>query len=115
MFDNFNPQPKKHHAKKKNLPTTTQRKYWDKITQLGCVVKNHECAGRITINHCFTGAGGRKDHDKVIPLCWNHHLSKEFGIDGRGKYSKKTWQEHYGTELQLLETFIKKYNLDIDI
>jgi hypothetical protein len=119
MFDYFKPNPKptpkgkkprKHlpkRSKKNKAPTKAQRERWDKIVQLGCCIKNHECEPRIvTIHHCFTGAGGRKDHDAVIALCYNHHLSKEYGIDGRGKYSKKTWQEHYNTEQYYLDKIV---------
>jgi hypothetical protein len=120
-FSNFNPQPKKgkkpkatkkplpKRSKKNKPPTAEQRKRWNEIVKLGCAVKNWECTPRvITIHHCGTEAGGRKDHDKVIGLCFNHHLSKEYGIDGRGKYSKKTWQEHYGSEQHFLDITLKR-------
>lgn len=58
------------------------------------------CSGRITVHHCFTGGGGRKDHDKTIPLCHSHHLGPE-GIDGK-RMSKRAWQEKYGSEASLM-------------
>lgn len=82
-------------------PTAKQRKLWGQIASLGCIVVSGACWGRITIHHCFTGAGGRKDHDKVISLCWAHHLGP-LGIDGK-KISKREWQAHYGTETILIE------------
>lgn len=58
---------------------------------------------RITIHHCGTGAGGRKNHDKVVPLCWEHHLGDE-GINSlTGKISRSDWEEKYITEKEMLE------------
>jgi hypothetical protein len=109
----FNPQPKTGKKVKKpkfmktknhNKPTAADRKYWGLVAALGCIVKKpHPCLGDITIHHCGTGAGGRKDHRKVIGLCWNLHLSHEFGIDGRGEFTKKSWQDEFGTELEHLQ------------
>lgn len=87
--------------KRGNQPTRQDRTRWAIIASLGCIVGPvRSCAGRITIQHCGTGAGGRKDHAKVIPLCWEHHLGKE-GIDGK-RMSKRAWQEKYGAEITLL-------------
>lgn len=80
---------------------SAQRKRWLLILWHGCAVgPSTYCHGRMTIHHCGTGAGGRKDHDKVICLCWGHHLGPE-GIDGK-KISKRAWQEKYGSEVTLL-------------
>lgn len=76
-----------------------EKAHWDKIAQLPCIIGPDGCNyhGRaVTRHHCGTGAGGRKDHMKVVPLCWEHHLGKE-GIDGK-RMSKKKWQEKYATE-----------------
>jgi hypothetical protein len=51
------------------------------------------------VHHCFTGAGGRKDHFKVIPLCHYHHQGKE-GIHTLGR---KKWQAAYWAEADLLD------------
>ena len=93
----------------KTAVTTLIRRYWSAVASVGCIVAGLSCGGRITIHHCGTGAGGRKDHGKVIPLCWNHHLGPE-GIDGK-RMSKRAWQDKYGTELVLLkrlERLLKK-------
>ena len=69
------------------------------VRVLGCIVGPFGCnyQGRdTTLHHCGTGAGGRKDHMKVIPLCHGHHLGKE-GIDGKSM-SKRAWQEKWATE-----------------
>ena len=76
-------------------PTKAQRKRWEQIRALGCIVCQSYSA---EIHHCFTGGGGRKDHDKVIPLCIPHHT----GIDGIHR-SRKRFAENYGTEQELLD------------
>lgn len=86
--------------KRSNDPTKKDREYWDQIAQLGCIIGPRGCYGRITIQHCGTGIGRRKDHKKVIPLCWGHHLGRE-GIDGK-HISKPVWESKYGTEEQLI-------------
>lgn len=76
-------------------PTKSQRERWNRVADLGCLI----CQGPATIHHLYTGAGGRKDHDRVTPLCWEHHVGRE-GIDGR-VMSKKQWQAEYMTEIEL--------------
>lgn len=97
-------------SNKRNTPTTRDRLYWRYVAEAGCVAAGlTPCGGRITIHHCGTGAGGRKDHAKVVGLCWQHHLGAE-GIDGK-KMSKRQWQEKYGTEtllLRKLERMLRK-------
>lgn len=91
--------------KKRNVPTEAQRKRWQKLVSLGCILSRlgitHECRGRVTIHHCHTGGGGRKDHDLVVPLCANMHTGPG-GIDGRQEFSKRSWQEKYCTEDAML-------------
>lgn len=74
-------------------PTKAQRERWSRVACLGCLICG-SCSA--TIHHLFTGAGGRKNHDRVAPLCWEHHVGRD-GIDGR-VMSKKKWQEKYMTE-----------------
>lgn len=83
-----------------------ERKYWEIVRALGCIVARIGCKGYTTIHHCGTGAGGRKDHLKVIPLCVEHHIGAE-GIDGK-RMSKREWQDKYGTETKLLELVRRK-------
>ncbi len=74
-----------------NKPSLEQRKRWELIRALGCSVDG--CKLPASIHHCGTGAGGRKDHDKVIGLCFFHHQGNE------GIHSGRTaWQGKYGTE-----------------
>ena len=54
-------------------PTAQQRKAWDAIASIGCLV----CGATATIHH-VTGSAhhmGRlpKRHDRVVPLCPMHH------------------------------------------
>lgn len=87
---------------KRNQPTALDRRYWKAVAAVGCIVAGlTPCDGRTTIHHCGTGAGGRKDHKRVLPLCWGHHLGPH-GIDGK-RLSKREWQDKYGTELVLLK------------
>lgn len=93
------PHVKGQTQKKGNNPTAKQRKRWSRVAELGCVVEG--CRnGNITIHHCGTGIGVSKDHDKVIPLCWEHHLG-ESGIDGK-RISKRQWEKINGTEEDLM-------------
>lgn len=92
--------------KRGNTPTKKDRERWGLLVSFGCCVAGAGgawglCAGRITIHHCGTGTGRQKDHARVIPLCWEHHLGKE-GIDGK-RMSKRAWQEKYGSETVLLK------------
>ena len=80
-------------------PTKAQRRRWDRVRGLGCVFHSGACRGPVAIHHAGTGSGGRKDHDKVIPLCWEHHQGKE----GIHTLSRRIWAEKFGvTEAQLL-------------
>jgi len=79
-----------------NQPSAEDRKHWERVRELGCIVKDSCCQGYTTIHHCGTRRGGRKDHRKVIPLCWEHHLGAN-GIDGK-RISFREWQERFGTE-----------------
>jgi len=77
-----------------NAPTKEQKAKWEKMRALGCVL----CGATASIHHCGTGMGGRKDHDKVAPLCHEHHQGKQ-GIHTLGR---KRWQQIYGTEQELM-------------
>lgn len=79
-------------------PTKAQRKYWELVRELGCCVEGVHI-GPIAIHHALTGMGGRKNHDLVLPLCYNHHQGK----DGIHTLNRKVWQERFGNEPDLLE------------
>lgn len=83
-------------------PSAAQKARYSAIVELGCIVgPNSDCRPPLTVHHCFTGAGGRKDHWKTICLCWGHHLGPR-GIDGK-RMSKRAWQVYYGAEQALLD------------
>lgn len=83
-------------------PTAEEKHYWGKLAEMGCIINNHECEGRTTIHHAGTGAGGRKNHKRVLPLCIEHHLG-ERGINSlTGAMSRREWEEAYGMESELL-------------
>jgi Recombination enhancement, RecA-dependent nuclease len=77
-------------------PTKTQRMKWSMLASLGCAIEN--CYHPPCIHHCHTGAGGRKDHDKVLPLCYYHHQGKQ----GIHTLSRRIWHGLYGTENELM-------------
>jgi len=87
--------------KKPNRPTAAQKRRWDKIAAMGCIIGNSECRGAPTIHHCGTQMGCRKDHDKTVCLCERHHTG-DLGVDGK-KVSFPEWERRYGTEQELLE------------
>jgi Recombination enhancement, RecA-dependent nuclease len=82
--------------------SAAERRHWARVRAIGCIIGNLLCQGRTTIHHCGTRRGGRKDHMKVIPLCWEHHLGGT-GIDGK-RMSFAEWQEKFGTEEEHLAT-----------
>jgi hypothetical protein len=75
--------------------TKKEREYASRVAELGCII----CGGIASIHHAGTGAGGRKDHSKILPICYAHHQGHE-GIHTLGR---KAWQNRYGTETELLE------------
>lgn len=82
--------------------TKEQERIWQAMKEIGCAVRTCRSHVGLARHHCGTGAGGRKDEDFVIPLCYYHHQGAE-GIDRKqGKcLTKKSWQSRYGTEREL--------------
>lgn len=76
-------------------PTKKQREHWQRVSGAGCMI----CGASPEIHHLFTGAGGRKNHDAVIGLCWLHHRGPQ-GIHFMGR---KKWQTIYGYEQEMLD------------
>ena len=91
-------------TKKPNTPTSAQRERWELIRALGCILFRlgfGGCGGRITIQHIETSMGRRKDHERVIPLCHEHHLGKE-GVSYAGG-GRRNWEEKYKPEAHLYD------------
>ena len=76
-------------------PTKAQRERWSRIAELGCII----CASPACIHHAHTGAGGRKNHDIVLPLCHFHHQ----GAQGIHTLGRKAFARKFGTEQELLD------------
>lgn len=83
-------------------PTKAQRELWERMRELGCCVDG---CGRYSpsIHHIGTGMGGRKDHDQVIPICFDHHQ----GVEGIHTIGRRLWQKRHGTEQELLAKTLK--------
>lgn len=101
--------------KRRKGPTAPQKERREIIRTFGCILRHlgvpHACSGTVTIHHCGTGGGGRKDEDKIVPICEGAHTGY-FGIDGRGEYSKRTWQENHVTEevmLAAVDKLLRRY------
>lgn len=77
-------------------PTKKQREVWAKAAERGCVICGDSQA---QIHHAFTGAGGRKDHDKFLVLCHLHHQ----GVLGIHHLGRKRWQAMFGSEQELMD------------
>lgn len=81
---------------KARKPNAEELRYWDHVRDLGCII----CGARWPhIHHALTGAGGRKDHMKVLPLCHYHHQ----GEQGIHTLSRRVWEDMFGTEHELMD------------
>jgi hypothetical protein len=80
-------------------PTKAERQHLDRVARLGCIV----CGRPAEIHHLLNGAGmgQRADNYTCIPLCQAHHRTGGHGVAIHA--GKKTWEQRFGTELELLE------------
>lgn len=78
-------------------PTKAQKARWVRLREYGCLICR---AHSPSIHHLFTGAGGRKDHDKVAPLCHNHHQGKK---DGLHEIGRKAFAARFMSEQEMQE------------
>ncbi len=62
------------------------------------------CGRHPSIHHLFTGMGGRKDHDKVAPLCYDHHQGDEEGIHRIGR---KAFAARFMSEQEMQEKCVQ--------
>ena len=74
--------------------TKAEKAHMEKVRALGCII----CGGIAAVHHCLTGMGGRKNHMKVIGLCYAHHQ----GHDGIHTLGRKAWQAKHGSEQDLM-------------
>jgi Recombination enhancement, RecA-dependent nuclease len=90
------------------MATAEEKRHMNRVASLGCIL----CGAEATIHHCGTYMGGGRNHKRVIPLCWDHHLGPE-GIEGK-RMGKRVWEMKYGTEEELFaRTVAKLKKLDI--
>ena len=89
----------KGQKRTKGKPTQAQYAKWEEHKIYGCSVQPCISGVNLETHHCLTGAGGRKDHDKTICLCYYHHR----GAEGIHTIGRKEWQRKYGTEQEHLE------------
>lgn len=82
-------------------PTKAQRARWAKILEFGCIIIF--CKRKPSIHHCGTSMGCKKDHDKVLPLCYFHHQGKQ----GLHTLGRRAWERIFGTEEELMEKLKK--------
>ena len=60
-----------------NKPTAAQKKHFQAIVDMGCVI----CGSPCEIHHLLTGCGmGQRDHDRVVGLCPLHHRLGNYGV-----------------------------------
>ena len=81
------------------------KKHMARVAELGCIVCRNTGYGYsiAEVHHIREGAGmgKRASNFDTIPLCPNHHRNGGHGIAFHA--GKRTWQELYGTESELLE------------
>lgn len=82
----------------------TERQHLERVSSMGCIVCRLEGYGYspAECHHIRSGKGTtRATHFEVIPLCPNHHRNGGPGIAIHS--GRKTWEEKYKTEKELLE------------
>lgn len=79
--------------------TKDERNHLERVARLGCII----CGGDAEIHHIRTGCGmsQRASNYHVIPLCAFHHRQGPFGDAIHNGH--KTFEQRYGTEIELLE------------
>ncbi|EEJ5116973.1 Protein of uncharacterised function (DUF968) [Salmonella enterica subsp. salamae] len=94
--------------------TKTDRIWLSRVAALGCIVCKNLGFGETPaeIHHVRTGqgAGQRADHRKTIPLCHQHHRVGGHGVAIHA--GKKTWEQKYGSETELLIQVVSELDGD---
>ena len=95
-------------------PTAAERRYMNKIVELGCAVcrKHYGIYTPAGIHHIVEG-GKRLGHFYSIPLCPRHHNVPGPGYETRHP-NKARFEAAYGTEYELLEYVGKLLERDED-
>jgi len=85
--------------------TNAERKWFDEITQLGCIIDRLQSGAFVPPErHHLLKGGKRIGHVDSIPLCAAHHRSgrKDDACVSRHPW-KRAFEKRYGTEEFLLE------------
>lgn len=79
--------------------TKAEKEHLAKVAALGCIV----CGAPAEIHHILEGrrGGKRNNHTDVLPLCPPHH-NRPFTHGVAIHAGRKTWEEKFGTEEELL-------------
>lgn len=87
------------------MATKAEREHLSKVAEIGCIVCLNENYGQspAEIHHIRSGQGmaQRASNYEVIPLCPIHHRNGGHGVAVHAGI--ETWQERFGTEVELLE------------
>ena len=89
---------------KKRKPTMAESEHYAKVAQLGCIIRNGDCGGKLELHHP-TGAGMalKASNMEVVPLCFNHHSAQTPLKFGHSVHKgTKTVESIYGTQKELL-------------
>jgi hypothetical protein len=89
---------------KAKLPTKVQLARWDVLREHGCLI----CGNYPQIHHLFTGMGGRKNHDKVAPLCHTHHQ----GAEGIHRIGRKAFAARFMSEQEMYDKCVQLAPID---
>ena len=94
------------------MVSKNEKKHYEKLAQLGCIVcKQYDIETPAEIHH-IEGKTKANSHFKVLPLCFEHHrIGNRFRPISRHPY-KKRFEEAYGTEEELLEQVNKLLDED---
>ena len=86
-----------------NSPTAKQLRKWNELVAQGCIACRIDGRGYVpaTIHHCGPTCG-KRDHDRVIGLCAEHHLY-QFAVEGVPNREKNPieFAARYGTDDEL--------------
>ena len=81
-----------------------EKLHLSRVADLNCIVCRNEGLGDTPaeIHHCSSGTGMsvRADNFHVIPLCHIHHRTGGHGVAIHA--GRKSWENKFGTETELL-------------
>ena len=78
------------------MATKAEREHMARVKEMPCII----CGNwPVDVHHAETKMGLRKDHMRVLPLCYLHHRG-ELGI---GTLGRKAWEKRFGTQRELLD------------